>query len=182
MQPARRFILEVRVPLLRGIVRGAVVLGPAEPVDMAHVRVHESVHRDAGLLDLGSQLLIGEPAKGCQVAAVGLEGEMIDCGFEVDCPVLAIQVDRPEKAEFRLAIRTELGGRGGVSSEFEHAAVFRIGVVDMEVLHGSVDARQVALIASVDLRQGRRRDMEDGEAVGLVRHGEVDEAFILGRP
>ena len=52
----------------------------------------------------------------------------------------------------------------------------------MEVLHGSVDARQVALIASVDLRQGRRRDMEDGEAVGLVRHGEVDEAFILGRP
>lgn len=118
---------------------------------MAHVGIDALGHSGAGLLDFGSQLCIGKPAQGRQIARVGFEGESIDGGAEVDFPVLAIQINYPVEAEFRLGARTERRGRGRVSREFEHAAVFRIGVIDMEIPYRAAESVKVALVASVDL-------------------------------
>lgn len=65
---------------------------------MAHVGIDELGHSVAGLLDFGSQLCIGKLAQCRQVSGIGFEDESIDCGAEVDFPVLAIQVDDSVKS------------------------------------------------------------------------------------
>ena len=139
------------MPFPGGVVCGAVGLGPAEAVDMAHVGIDALGHSGAGLLDFGSKFCIGKLAQCRQVSGIGFEGEAIDGGAEIDFPVLAIQINYPVEAEFRLGARTERRRRGRVSREFEHAAVFRIGVIDMEIPYRTGEFVKVALVASVDL-------------------------------
>ena len=80
--------LEVRVPFSSSVICGAVLLGPAESVDMAHVDIDKVHHRGAGLLDFGSQLLIGKFAKGCQFTAVGFEISPIHHITQIDYSIL----------------------------------------------------------------------------------------------
>lgn len=70
------------------------------------------------------------------------------------------------------------------AGEFGHGVALRIGVAHVEVLDGPEDVEKVFMgkRGRIEPFERRRRKVQHGELVSPVRHGEIDEAAVLGAP